>query len=229
MIIENLLVINEKIHAAAKRAGRDPEDIALLAVSKRKSENLINEVFAAGQVLFGENYLQDAQVKIKNLTKEISWHFIGGIQSNKVKLIADLFDTVETVDRLKVARLLNKHLRVIGKIMPIYIQVNIGREPQKSGILPENVSAFFQEVCQYENLLVKGLMAMPPYNPDPEKSRPFFRGLKALRDGIVNEQNAAGKSLTLGLSMGMSGDFEVAIEEGATLVRVGTALFGARD
>ncbi|MDP2104663.1 MAG: YggS family pyridoxal phosphate-dependent enzyme, partial [Desulfobulbaceae bacterium] len=156
---------------------------------------------------------------------KVVWHFIGGIQSNKLKVIAEIFDVVETIDRLKIAFGLEKQLELLGKIMPVYLQVNIGREVQKSGVLPEQVDQLVIGVLQCPHLHLAGLMAMPPYNPDPEASRIYFCQMKELADGLVQRGVVAHP---LGLSMGMSGDYEVAVEEGATVVRVGSALFGDR-
>lgn len=223
-IAKQIASVQERIARAADRVGRDPGSITLVAVSKRVEAIRLREAIDAGVYVFGENYLQEAADKISLLPKA-AWHFIGGIQSNKLRLIAEIFDVVETVDRLKIALGLEKQLEHMGKIMPVYLQVNIGREPQKSGILPEQVDQLVAGVIKCPHLHLAGLMAMPPYDPDPEASRDYFRQMKNLADdllqrGVVLEP--------LGLSMGMSGDYEVAIEEGATAVRVGSALFGDR-
>jgi len=224
-IATNLGQIQQRIGKAAERAKRDAAEISLVAVSKRMTADSLREAAAAGQLLFGENYLQEAVDKISLLPAEFIWHFIGHIQSNKAKTVAEKFDVVETVDRLKIAASLNKHLAPLNKIMPVYLQVNIGREPQKAGVLPEKMAEFAEGVAQYKRLRVVGLMAMPPFSPEPENTRKYFRKVRELADDLV-----AAHLLTkdYGLSMGMSGDFEVAIEEGATLVRVGTAIFGKR-
>lgn len=221
---ERLIAIRERMARAAERSGRDPRAVALVAVSKRVVAARLQEAVAAGQLLFGENYLQEAADKIAALPG-VGWHFIGGIQSNKAKQIAELFAVVETVDRLSVGQALEKHLSTLGKTLPVYLQVNIGREVQKSGVLPERLGELIVGMGECPHLQVTGLMAMPPYHPDPEASRGYFRQMKALADELLQ----AGKvPQPFGLSMGMSADFEVAIEEGATLVRVGTALFGDR-
>lgn len=216
--------IRERIASAAERSGREARAVTLLAVSKRVPAARLQEAVGAGQLLFGENYLQEAADKIAALPG-VGWHFIGGIQSNKASQIAELFQVVETVDRLKVAQALEHQLVRLDKIMPVYAQVNIGREPQKSGVLPERIDELIAGITQCPHLRLAGLMAMPPYQPDPEASRPFFRQLKELADDL---RQRGVVSQPLGLSMGMSADYEVAIEEGATLVRVGTALFGER-
>ncbi len=224
-IATNLRQIQQLIGKAAERAKRDSSEISLVAVSKRMSADSLREAAAAGQLLFGENYLQEAVDKISLLPSEFIWHFIGHIQSNKAKTVAEKFDVVETVDRLKIAASLDKHLAPLNKIMPVYLQVNIGREPQKAGVMPEHMAEFAESVAQYKRLRVVGLMAMPPFSLEPENTRKYFRKVRELGDDLV-----AAHLLTkdYGLSMGMSGDFEVAIEEGATLVRVGTAIFGKR-
>lgn len=221
----NLSRIQERITAAAKRAGRNPEQITLVAVSKTKSADMVRQALAAGQVQFGENYLQEAAEKITLLAGECRWHCIGHIQSNKARLAAEIFDVVETIDRLKIALALERHLTPLDKVMPVYIQVNIGREPQKAGVMPEDAAALAREVAACEHLRLSGLMAIPPHSLEPEKSREYFRRLRELAAEVGS---TLGLGDSLGLSMGMSGDFETAIEEGATLVRVGTAIFGGR-
>ncbi|MFW8601282.1 YggS family pyridoxal phosphate-dependent enzyme [Desulfobacterota bacterium M19] len=225
-IEENLNRIRERIAAAAGRAGRDPEQITLVAVSKTKNADMVRQALAAGQLEFGENYLQEAAVKIPQLPDECRWHCIGHIQSNKARLAAEIFDVVETVDRLKIALALERHLAAIGKIMPVYIQVNIGREPQKAGVMPEEAAVLAREVTACAHLRLSGLMAIPPHSQEAEKSRAYFRALRELGAELSNTPSPG---VSLGLSMGMSGDFETAIEEGATLVRVGTAIFGGRS
>ncbi len=223
-IAQRLSLIRERIAQAAERSGRDPRTITLVAVSKRVSVDLLQEAVEAGQTLFGENYLQEAADKIALLPGAL-WHFIGAVQSNKVRQIAELFQAVETVDRLKIAQALERQLIGLNKTMQVYVQVNIGREPQKSGVLPEHLEALVAGIGGCPHLRLAGLMAMPPYLPAPEEGRRFFTQMKELANdlrqrGVVEND--------LGLSMGMSADFEIAIEEGATVVRVGTALFGER-
>jgi len=224
-IAQQLALVRDRIACAAERVGRDPAAITLVAVSKRVEAGRLREALDAGQAVFGENYLQEAAAKIAELP-DVAWHFIGGIQSNKLKMIAEIFDVVETVDRLKVARELERHLANMGKVMPVYLQVNIGREAQKSGVLPEEVDQCVAGIIQCPHLRLAGLMAMPPYHPDPEASREYFRQMKRLAGSLMQRGVVA---YDLGLSMGMSGDYEVAIEEGATVVRVGSALFGQRS
>lgn len=227
-ISKNLELIQDRINKAACRVGRDPDGVRLVAVSKRKSVDLINEAFACGQTLFGENYLQEAALKIEQLDKGINWHFIGHLQSNKAGMAANMFDVVETVDRFKVARALDRSLEGGRKgVLPVLVQVNIGREPQKSGVMPEDTAGLLRDIQQLKNVKVQGLMVMPPLCADPEMVRPYFRATRELALSLA-DQGLLASDDKIELSMGMSGDYEVAIEEGATLVRVGTALFGAR-
>jgi len=226
-VAENLTTIRARIDQAALRAGRDPKAVRLVAVSKRVPLERLQEAVDAGQGIFGENYLQEADLKIKALGGRVEWHFIGHLQSNKAKLAAGLFATIETVDRLKLAVALDRHLAGEGDRLPVLLQVNVGREVQKSGVLPEDAEGLLRQVNNLPNLAVRGLMAMPPFFEDAEAVRPYFRQLREMADAFV-DQGLLGQHGPLEVSMGMSGDFEVAVEEGATLVRVGTALFGER-
>ncbi len=225
-IAANLKSIQQRIAVAAEKAGRRPIDISLVAVSKRMPVESLQEVADTGHLLFGENYLQEAVAKISALPKDFIWHFIGHIQSNKAKIVAEMFDVVETVDRPKIAAALEKYLTPLDKVMPVYLQINIGMEPQKAGVMPDDALKFAIEVSKYKHLQIVGLMAMPPFSPEPENTRKYFRQVRDLAEEMVGAGLLADD---YGLSMGMSGDFEVAIEEGATLVRVGTAIFGERS
>lgn len=227
MIRENLRQIKEKIAVIARRCGRDPREIELLAVSKRMTAEQIREAWHCGQLLYGENFVQEAVEKIPLLDPSIRWHFIGRLQGNKARQAARLFAMVETVDRLKLAVELNRHAAACGRTLDILVQVNVGREPQKSGIAPQNVEQLLAELAMLRHLRVRGLMTIPPYAEDPEQSRPFFRELKQLAIRC-SARNLFADNTSAVLSMGMSGDYPVAIEEGATLLRVGTAIFGER-
>jgi pyridoxal phosphate enzyme (YggS family) len=227
MICNNLNHILATITQTANKAGRNRQDIKLVAVSKFMGIDRIQQAIDCGQTLFGENYLQEAADKIHHFDKTINWHFIGHLQSNKAKQVAELFDTVETVDRLKVARALDHHAKKLDKKLSILVQVNTGREQQKSGVLPEETEALLRLIASETDLPVIGLMTMPPYFADPEKSRPYFKELKDLARRLAALHLFADND-KVELSMGMSGDYPVAIEEGATIVRVGTALFGPR-
>ncbi len=232
MICDSLAHINERIANAARRSNRSPDEITLVAVTKRFSKENIAEAIECGQYIFGENYIQESSEKIPYLNKafadyNVAWHFIGKLQTNKARKAAELFDVIETVDSVKLAKALEKHLAALGKSIKIFIQVNIGKEEQKSGVLPEQCENLLQQLSGFEHLKVRGLMAMPPYFADPEKSRPFFKEMRNLAEYLVSGK-LIGVNEPVELSMGMSGDFEVAIEEGATVIRLGTALFGAR-
>jgi pyridoxal phosphate enzyme (YggS family) len=227
VICDNLDRIRTRIQEAAVNCGRNPQEIRLVAVSKRIPAKAVVEAYRCDQVIFGENYLQDAREKIMQLKPSLQWHFIGHLQSNKARMAAELFQVIETVDRLKIARALDRHAGELEKTLEVLIQVNVGREQQKSGVLPEETKGLLQDIRTLSNLKVRGLMTMPPYGRDPEAGRPWFRELKQLAvqlacKGLFEDNDA------VELSMGMSADFTVAIEEGATLVRVGTAIFGPR-
>jgi pyridoxal phosphate enzyme (YggS family) len=227
MLTHNLHHILDTIAQSAHRAGRNPQDIQLVAVSKLVGVEQIREAVASGQMVFGENYLQEAAEKIPCLPPAVRWHFIGHLQSNKAKQAAALFDMVETIDRFKTAQALDHQAQQLGKHLSILLQVNIGREPQKSGVLPEDAEDLLRLITEKTGLQVRGLMTMPPYFSDPEKSRPYFSALQQLATALA-KHNLFADATRIELSMGMSNDYPVAIEEGATIVRVGTALFGAR-
>lgn len=231
MLLDNFTDIKYRIAAAATRVNRSASDIKLVAVSKRIAPEKILAAIDIGHSVFGENYVQEAFEKIPSIKKSARqktvFHFIGKLQSNKAKRAADLFDVIETVDSIKLGRALEGHCAAANKPLDAYVQVNIGAEKQKSGVQPEECENILQELewCQF--LRITGLMAMPPYSHDPEKTRPYFRRLRQLSEHLT-AKGLLGKFGPVELSMGMSGDFEVAIEEGATVVRIGTALFGAR-
>ena len=227
MICTNIHTINKKITETALRCGRDPNEITLLAVSKRMDPAKIEEAFQCGQRCFGENFVQEAREKIEHFDSSIAWHFIGHLQSNKAMQAARLFTLIETVDRLKTARALNRYATEQDKYLDILIQVNVGLESQKSGIKPQDGEQFMKDLAPLHNLRIKGLMTMPPYSPDPEKSRPHFRVLKQMATEF-QEKGFFADNTSVVLSMGMTSDYIVAIEEGATLVRVGTGIFGKR-
>lgn len=227
MIAENLSHIRAAISQAAGKAGRKTDEITLVAVSKTVAVETIGEAVACGQVCFGENYLKEAAEKIPRLPVHLSWHFIGHLQSNKVRQAVELFSIIETVDQLKTAQLIDKYSKQHYRTPEILVQVNTGREPQKSGVFPEKASELILGINSHTELAVAGLMTMPPYSPDPEQSRPFFRELRLLAKQLA-EKGLFKDNDRVALSMGMSHDFPVAIEEGATILRVGTALFGKR-
>jgi pyridoxal phosphate enzyme (YggS family) len=222
-IAQNLAEVRRRIAAAAQRSGRDPAAVRLVAVSKTMPLELIRQAVAAGQRLFGENYLQEAQPKIEALGQAASWHFIGHLQSKKAKAVVALCELIHGVDRLKLAQALDAAAAQMGKVQDILMQVNLAEEATKSGVAPEAAPELLREISRLPHLRLMGLMTMPPFLA-PEAVRPYFRALRELRDRLTD---LSGQPLPE-LSMGMSGDFEVAIEEGATLVRVGTAIFGSR-
>jgi PLP dependent protein len=228
MIAKNLARMQQRLIAAAQHAGRDPREIKLVAVSKHFSADLIREAFAAGQTIFGENYIQEMVEKRKVLPKEISLHFIGHLQRNKTKLAAEHCDVIETIDSFKLAQTLNNHLLQARKTMEVLIQVNIANEVGKSGVAAEQTLQLLTQMQDLEQLKVSGLMTIPPFSKEPEDSRPYFRNLRLLADSLATRGLFA-ETKAPQLSMGMSDDFHVAIEEGATIVRVGTAIFGKRQ
>ncbi len=227
MISENIATIQEKIAIAATTSNRSPEDIKLVAVSKRFPVTAIQEAYAAGQTLFGENYIQEVQQKSPKLPEQVRFHFIGHLQTNKAKIAAESCAMVETVDRLKLAKALNKRLEELQNNMDILVQVNIGEDPDKSGISAEDTENLLNELQSIPRIRTCGLMTMPPIEPNPELSRPYFRRLRLLSEKL-SKKNLFFDNDRIELSMGMSSDYHIAIEEGATIVRVGTAIFGNR-
>jgi pyridoxal phosphate enzyme (YggS family) len=223
---ERLARVQASIAAAARRAGRDPASITLVAVSKTVPPDRIKDAVAAGVAVLGENRVQEARDKIEALGRLAQWHLVGHLQTNKAKLAVQLFDVIHSLDSMKLARELDRHAGAPGKRLPCLVEVNQGGELTKSGLTAEGVLPFLREAAGLANIQVVGLMSVPPFLENPEDLRPYFRRLRLLRD----EAAAAGiAGLRLEhLSMGMSHDFEVAIEEGATMVRVGTAIFGPR-
>jgi len=227
MISENLSQIKRRIIEAAKRAGRDPSGVRLLAVTKEQSDVTVAEGIQAGMTLLGENKVQEASSKIEALGRNgLEWHFIGRLQKNKVKFIFDLFDLIHSVDSLALAEAIHKTAQKIGSCMPVLLQINISGEESKLGMDPLDLPKEIEKVAKLEGVKIKGLMTIPPYTSDPENSRPYYARLRELRD-TCSSLNIPRICLDE-LSMGMSNDYEVAIEEGATLVRVGTGLFGPR-
>ena len=220
----NLLRVQERIGAACARAGREPGSVGLLAVSKTQPPEAVSEAAALGLTLFGENKVQEAKTKIPLCPGRLRWHMIGHLQSNKCRDAVELFEMVQGVDSLHLAEELNKRAEQAAKHLPILLEVNIVGEASKFGYPPERLLAELSQLNALPRLELHGLMTIPPWTPDPEKVRPVFRQLRELKQRC---EESLGAPLPH-LSMGMSGDFEVAIEEGATMVRIGTALFGAR-
>jgi pyridoxal phosphate enzyme (YggS family) len=225
---QRLKNVNDRINDAAYACGRNPETIRLVAASKTIPVDMVREAINAGVTILGESYIQEAREKTTELSAcPVSWHFIGHLQTNKAKYAVRLFDLIHTVDSLKLARELNKQAKKINKIQSIMIQINISMESSKSGVYEQDSLSLIRDISCLQNLSIEGLMTMPPFFNSPEKARPYFSALRRLRDQIKKE--AIQNVLTKELSMGMTGDFEVAIEEGATLVRIGTAIFGKRS
>jgi pyridoxal phosphate enzyme (YggS family) len=211
---------------AAERAGRNPGSVRLVAVSKTQPAEAVAAALEAGQGLFGENYVQEFLEKARQVPAGVEWHFIGSLQSNKAKYLAGLTTLIHSVDRISLAREIDRQWEKAGKICDILLQVNISGEETKSGTTAAGLIELAREAAALPHLRIRGLMTMPPFYDEPERARPFFRELKRLA-GVIAEEKIPGISMDE-LSMGMSGDFEVAIEEGATLVRVGSAIFGER-
>jgi len=225
-ISTNLTHSYNRIRTAAEKAGRDPATVRLVAVSKTCPAADIIEAFQAGQTIFGENYIQELVPKLAVVTEPVEWHVIGHLQSNKVKYIAGQVVLIHSVDRLSLATEIDLQWGKLGKTCDILVQVNISGEATKSGTTEEGAIQLVRECALLPNIRVRGLMTMPPFFDDPEAARPFFAELRCLSKTIA-ALTIAGVEM-VELSMGMSGDFEAAIEEGATLVRIGTAIFGNR-
>lgn len=226
-IAGRLAQIQSRIAAACQRAGRSPSDVLLIGVSKTHPAPALEAAFRAGLRSFGENRVQEAAGKAPGLTHlEIDWHLIGPLQTNKVKAALDVFRTVHSVDRPRIAEALEREAAARGLRIPALLEINLGGEESKHGFSPEDLAETVRPLAAYEHLRISGLMAIPPPGASPEDSRPWFQRLRALRDDLAGRPEWTG--FPGWLSMGMSDDFEVAVEEGATHVRVGTALFGRR-
>lgn len=225
---ERFRALMARITCAATRCGRDPAAIRLVAVAKTQPADLVREMVLAGARIIGENYIQEARDKFDALNDQpIEWHFIGHLQSNKAKYAVRLFDLIHTVDSWSLAQELDRCAQKAGKLQPILVQVNLSGETTKSGVAPDQATALVQAIAQLPHLRIKGLMTLPPFFDAAQQARPFFSALRELRDRLAG--HALPNVDMQELSMGMTGDFEVAIEEGATLVRIGTALFGERS
>lgn len=223
-IAENLISVNERIKRAVRKAGRDTAEITLIAVTKFVEPKQIKEAVAGGAHAFGENYVQEAKEKIEKIKdKSIKWHFIGALQKNKAKFAVEYFDMIHTLDSLDLAKELDKRAKTP---IDVLIQVNIAREKTKAGVDTDGALKLARAISNLKNLRLRGLMTIPPFFDNPEISRPYFVTLRRLAEHI-NKEHLPNVSMR-DLSMGMSHDFEVAIEEGATMVRVGTAIFGPR-
>ena len=223
-LADNLEKVRQRIRAACDRADREPNSVMLLAVSKTHPPETVKAAADCGQIFFGENKVQEAKAKIPLCPGILRWHFIGHLQSNKCRDAVELFEMIQSVDSLSLAQEINKRCEQAAKKMPVLLEVNVAGEASKSGYSPKRLLAELEELNKLPRIEIQGLMTVPPWAPEMEKARPHFRRLRELK---LQCEGTLGAPLSH-LSMGMSGDFEVAIEEGATLVRIGTALFGPR-
>lgn len=226
-IAANLADIHRQIEETCHACGRNPDEVRLVAVAKTKPIELVEAALAAGQTLIGESYVQEMVAKTDQITTPAEWHFIGHLQSNKAKQLVGRTTLIHAVDRISLAKEIDRQWGKRGKTADILVQVNLGEEASKSGTTAADAETLVRAIAELPHLRVRGLMTLPPYCPDPEDVRPFFRQLRELAEQITACQlpNVSMEEL----SMGMSHDFRIAIEEGATLVRVGTAIFGARQ
>lgn len=224
-ISSNLSSIQEKIRQAEARAGRPSGSAVLVAVSKTFPVEDVISCHQAGQTIFGENRVQEALSKIPALPESTQWHLIGPLQRNKVRKALPAFSLIHSVDSLHLAQYMNQVASELSITSSILLEIHLGGEESKFGFEPDSLAACWEELCLLENLCIKGLMCIPPPVKEPEQARPFFRALRELRDKLVKQ----GPIPLPELSMGMSHDFEIAVEEGATLIRIGTAIFGNRD
>mgnify|MGYP004519913447 FL=1 len=227
MLKENLAEVQSRVEQACKRAGRDVAEVTLIAVSKTKPITDLQEIYNAGVRDFGENKVQEMCDKMENMPKDIKWHMIGHLQRNKVKYIVGNVALIHSVDSYRLAEEINIQAKKKGIVVPILVEVNIADETTKFGVSKEDAMELVRQIASLDALSIKGLMTIAPYVVDPEENRAYFRKIKELSVDIDN-QNIDNVSMDI-LSMGMTGDFEVAIEEGATMVRVGTGIFGKRD
>jgi pyridoxal phosphate enzyme (YggS family) len=221
---DKLSAIQQRIKDACSRSGRSPDSVTLLAVTKGQPPEAVSQAAQLGLSLFGENKVQEAKAKIPLCPGRLSWHMIGHLQSNKCRDTVELFEMIQSVDSLPLAEELNKRAEQAAKRMPILLEVNIAGEASKVGYPPERLLGDLQQINALPRLAIHGLMCVPPWTAEPEKARPLFRRLRELKTDC---EEILGASLAQ-LSMGMSGDFEIAIEEGSTIIRIGTALFGPR-
>ena len=224
-IRERIAQIRHNIRQAAERSGRKASDIRLMAVTKTVNDSLIGEAVEAGVHIIGENYVQEAKRKIEMLGRPCEWHMIGHLQTNKAKYAVRLFDMIHSVDRMELAVELARISRLAGKVVRILIEVNVSGEAAKHGVLLGEAMPLIRRLVSLEGLSIRGFMTMPPWFDNPEHARPYFSALRELRDDAMAE---IGHCEMKELSMGMSGDYHVAVEEGATIVRIGRAIFGER-
>ena len=227
MLKENLESVEEKIQEACKKSGRNREDVTLIAVSKTKPVETLQEAYDLGVRVFGENKVQELTEKYDSLPKDIHWHMIGHLQRNKVKYIIDKVDLIHSVDSIRLAETIDKEAQKHDLIANILVEVNVAKEESKFGLMPEEVDGFIDEIAKLKHIQVKGLMTIAPFVENPEENREVFADLRKLSVDIA-KKNVDNVNVSI-LSMGMTNDYEVAVEEGATMVRVGTGIFGARN
>lgn len=227
MIAQNLHQVQENIKKACEKANRDLAEVTLIAVSKTKPVSMLQEAYDEGVRTFGENKVQEIMDKYGQLPQDIEWHMIGHLQRNKVKYIADKVTMIHSLDSLRLAETIESEASKHNRVIPVLIEVNVAMEESKFGISVDEVLPFVQELSKFPHLRVNGLMTIAPYVENPEENRQIFRKLKKLSVDI-EEKNINNINMSV-LSMGMTGDYQVAIEEGATMVRVGTGIFGERD
>ena len=227
MLKENLESVEEKIQEACKKSGRNREDVTLIAVSKTKPVETLQEAYDLGVRVFGENKVQELTEKYDSLPKDIHWHMIGHLQRNKVKYIIDKVDLIHSVDSIRLAETIDKEAQKHDLIANILVEVNVAKEESKFGLMPEEVDGFIDEIAKLKHIQVKGLMTIAPFVENPGKNRTVFADLRKLSVDIA-KKNVDNVNVSI-LSMGMTNDYEVAVEEGATMVRVGTGIFGARN
>ncbi|MBI4562905.1 MAG: YggS family pyridoxal phosphate-dependent enzyme [Candidatus Rokubacteria bacterium] len=226
-VAANLGAVQERIARAARNAGRRAEEVLLVAVSKSVDAERIRQAIAAGVPALGENRVQEARGKISILGRQVPWHLVGRLQTNKAKDAVVLFDMIHSLDRVELGRELDRRSRALGKVLDVLVEVNVSAEATKGGFLPDRLKDALETLAPLAGIRLRGLMTMPPLSDDPEASRPWFRQLRELA-AEARGWGLEGVEMTH-LSMGMSGDFEVAVAEGATIVRIGTAIFGPRD
>lgn len=223
----NLMNVIERVRNAARRTGRDASEIIIVGATKSVDVERIKAAIAAGLTDIGENYVQEALRKYEAIGRAVRWHFIGHLQTNKAKHAIRFCELIQSLDRLSLAEELNKRAAQLGRTVDVLVQVNIGQEETKSGVPPDELIDFIRAAAKFERIRIRGLMCIPTYKPDPEDARPYFRMMRMLFER-VERAKINGVSVDY-LSMGMSNDFEVAIEEGANMIRIGTAIFGPRQ
>ena len=227
MVAENLIQVQKNIEEACKKVNRDPNEVTLIAVSKTKPVEMLKEAYEAGARVFGENKVQEIVDKYDQMPSDVKWHLIGHLQRNKVKYIVDKVAMIHSVDSLRLAETIEKEAEKKNVVVPILIEVNVAEEESKFGLKPEEVLSFIEQIADFSHIQIKGLMTIAPYVENAEENREIFRELKKLSVDIA-AKNINNVTMSV-LSMGMTGDYMVAVQEGATMVRVGTGIFGARN